>query len=156
MTRHRRQAPTPRDLETADRIHSAAIHLLRRLRLQDAAAGLSAPRLSALSVVAFAGPITPGDLAAAEQVSRPTISRTLAELERDGLITRVEDETDGRVQWIEATARGRRLLEQGRARRVSQLAGDLGKLGRDERAVLAQAAEILERLSLPEEHPRRV
>jgi hypothetical protein len=62
----------------ADRLHSAAIHLLRRLRREDATSGLSAPRLSALSVIVFGGPLTLGELANAEQVRPPTMTRLVS------------------------------------------------------------------------------
>lgn len=131
---------------TAERLHSAAIQLLRRLRAEDRAARLSAPRLSALSVVVFGGPIRIGDLAEAEQVRPATISRLVRDLERDGLVTRQRDRKDRRVQWIHATAKGRRLLHEGRDRRVARLARDLVGLSSRERRVLARAAEILESL----------
>ncbi len=137
----------------ADRLHSSAIHLLRRLRTEDRASGLSAPRLSALSVVVFAGPITMGDLAAAEQVRPATISRLVKELERDGLVTRAPDLDDERVQRVSATATGRRLLHEGRRRRVKRLAADLRALPTRDHATLARAAELLERLALPPSHP---
>jgi len=135
--------------ELADRLHSSAIHLLRRLRTQDAAAGLSAPRLSALSVIVFSGPVRMSDLAAAEQVRLPTISRLVSELERQGLVERIADESDARVQRVRATRAGRTLLEAGRARRVQELAGGLAKLGATERRTLARAADLLEQLSRP-------
>jgi len=69
----------------ADQLHSASIHLLRKLRREDAASGLNAARLSALSVIVFAGPITPGDLAAAEQVRPPTMTRIVDALVQHGL-----------------------------------------------------------------------
>src|SRR5918996_4766129 len=97
---------------TADKLHSAAIHLLRLLREEDVASGLSAARLSALSVVVFAGPVTLGRLAAAEQVRPPTISGIVAGLESDGLIRRRRDPSDGRVQWVHATPKGKRVLER--------------------------------------------
>ena len=75
----------------ADRLHSAALHLLRRLRTEDDALGVSPPRLSALSVVVFAGPIGIGALAAAEGVTAPTMSRLVDGLERDGYVTRAPD-----------------------------------------------------------------
>lgn len=144
-----RQEPRDPDFHVADRLHSAAIHLLRRLRPEDEASGLSAPRLSALSVIVFAGPITIGDLAAAEQVSPPTISRLVKELELEGLVTRERDRDDGRVQLVLATARGRRTLEAGRRRRVARLAADLARLPAAERRLLARAAGVLEKLSRP-------
>ena len=78
----------------ADRLHSAAIRLLRRLRAEDAASGVSAPRLSALSVLVFAGPRTLGELAAAEQVRPPTMTRLVTALEAQGLLARTGDPAD--------------------------------------------------------------
>src|SRR5437764_14845610 len=79
--------------DLADRLHSAAIHLLRRLRREDDASGLPAPQLSALSVIVFGGPITLGALASAEQVRPPTITKLIAALEGAGLVERdVNDE----------------------------------------------------------------
>lgn len=140
---------------SADRIHSAAIHLLRRLRAEDEATGLSAPRLSALSVVVHAGPLPIGDLAAAEQVRPPTMTRLVTGLERDGLVERRADPGDGRVQLVVATERGRQILEEGRRRRVRALARDLAALPAEERALVERAAAILERLALPHDHPVR-
>jgi DNA-binding MarR family transcriptional regulator len=135
--------------ELADRLHSSAIHLLRRLRVQDAAAGLSAPRLSALSVIVYAGPIRMSDLAAAEQVRLPTISRLVRELERDAYVERVADPGDGRVQRVQATRAGRSLLEAGRARRVQELTAALAALSNTEQRTLARAASLLEHLARP-------
>lgn len=131
----------------AEQLHTAAIHLLRRLRTVDAASGLSAPRLSALSVVVFGGPITMGELAAAEQVRPPTMTRLVNALEDEGLVRRVADGADERVWRVHATARGRRLLHEGRARRVAVLARDLEALPASERRALARAARSLERLA---------
>ncbi|HEV8197272.1 MAG TPA: MarR family transcriptional regulator [Gemmatimonadales bacterium] len=131
----------------ADRVHSAAIHLLRRLRKQDEAIGLTAARMSALSVVVFGGPVTIGRLAEAEQVSGPTITRLLAGMERDGLLKRARDAKDRRVIWITATPRGSRLLQEGRRRRVAALAGDLASLEPAELALLARAAELIESIA---------
>jgi DNA-binding MarR family transcriptional regulator len=148
-----RQAPAPRAPRAgspdavADRLHSAAIHLLRRLRREDDASGLSAPRLSALSVVVFGGPVTIGALAAAEQVRVPTMSRLVASLDEDGLLRRVPDLEDRRVVRVEATAAGRALLHAGRRRRVAALARDVAALGTDEREALLRAIPLLERLA---------
>jgi DNA-binding MarR family transcriptional regulator len=138
----------PREAELADRLHSAAIHLLRWLRREDAATGLSAPRLSALSVLVFGGgPVTLGQLAAAEQVRAPTMTRLVNGLEADGLVTRQADPGDARVTRIQATARGRALLEAGRARRVAALARPLADLSEEERALLGRAAALIEQLA---------
>src|ERR671915_1416753 len=100
-------APDDTATELADRLHSAAIHLLRRLRREDTRTGLSGPRLSALSVVVFAGPLTLGELAAAEQVKPPTMTRLVSALEARRLATRAGDENDGRVVRLRATTKGR-------------------------------------------------
>ena len=131
----------------ADRLHSAAIHLLRRVRRVDAESGLSAARLSALSVVVFGGPIRISALAAAEQVRTPTITNIVAALERDGLVTRESDASDARAALLRATSKGARLMAEGRARRVSLLADELKQLSPDDRAVLSRAADILDRLA---------
>src|SRR5260221_13290974 len=77
-------APPPPARAVADRLHSAAIHLLRRLRVEDKAIGLSGPRTSALSVIVFRGPVTMSALAEAEQVRPPTMTRLVDGLERRG------------------------------------------------------------------------
>jgi DNA-binding MarR family transcriptional regulator len=131
----------------ADRLHSAAIHLLRRVRTEDDASGLTAPRLSALSVIVFRGSITLGELAKAEQVRPPTISRLVRALETDGLVRRAVDPTDRRIQRVEATAAGARLLRQGRARRVAVIAESLRALPESERRLVKSAAAILEQVA---------
>src|SRR2546428_12226571 len=119
----------PPPLAIANRLHSAAIHLLRRLRVEDKAMGLTGPRASALSVLVFRGPLTMSQLAEAEQVRRPTITRLVDGLERRGLVRRVSHAGDGRVQRVEATAAGRRLLHKGRGRRRAPPRGGNGTPG---------------------------
>jgi len=128
----------------AARLHSAAIQLLRRLRREDDASGLTAPRLSVLSVVVFAGPRTLGELATAEQVRPPTMTRLVAALEQQGLVRRIPDPEDGRVTRIAPTAKGRTLLLRGRGRRVSALARELRNLGQDELRTLEEAVGLIE------------
>jgi DNA-binding MarR family transcriptional regulator len=130
----------------AERLHAAAIHLLRRLRRHDAAMGLTPARASALSIMVFGGRVTIGQLAQAEQVSAPTMTRLVLGLERDGLVRRQGDPADGRVAWLTATAKGARILQEGRRRRVAALAADLAGLDAADRATLAAAADILERV----------
>src|SRR5713101_363659 len=96
----------------ADRLHSAAIHLLRRVRKQDAATGEGPARLSALSVLVFGGPMTLGQLAAAEQVKPPTMTRIVTGLESSGLAERAVDSKDARRVSIRATPKGVRLLQK--------------------------------------------
>lgn len=133
-----------RAVDTADRLHSVAIHILRRLRRVDSASGLSAPRLSALSVVVFAGPLTLGDLADAEQVRRPTMTRLVQALLRAGYVRRLRDARDGRVVRIAATARGERVMRDGRERRVRMLEALLRELPAADRAALKRALRALE------------
>jgi DNA-binding MarR family transcriptional regulator len=130
----------------ADRLHSAAIHLLRRLRVEDEALGISAPRLSALSVLVFAGPRRVGELAEAEQVEPPTMTRLVDGMERDGYVVRGTDPDDRRAVIVRATAKGTRALKQGRARRVHALAAGLRSLSPDQLATLAAGVDVLERV----------
>ena len=141
----RARASLQRDV--ADHLHSSAIHLLRGLRKVDRATAVGPARLSALSVIVFGGPVTLGSLAEAEQVTAATMSRIVAGLESSRLATRRVDPSDRRVIRIEATARGRRLLEEGRERRIEHLRARLMKLGDDDLALLARASEILERMA---------
>lgn len=131
------------DLELADRLHSAAIRLLRRLRTEDDATGLSAPRASALSVLVFVGPQTLGDLARAEQVKPPTITRLVQEMQREGLVRVVSDKGDKRIKRVNATAKGRRLLVEGRERRVTRLARALETQPAANKRALELAAHVL-------------
>ena len=109
MITSRRTSPA-RDVEAvADGLHAAAIHLLRRLRVEDEALGISAPRLSALSVLVFAGPMRIGELARAEQVEPPTMTRLVVGMERDGYVLRETDPEDARAVRVRATGRGTRV-----------------------------------------------
>src|SRR6267143_5059636 len=139
----------------ADRLHSAAIHLLRRLRRQDDAMGLTPARASALSILVFGGPATIGSLARAEQVSAPTVTRLILGMERDGLVRREDDERDGRMVWLHPTAKGARLLHAGRRRRVAALATTVAALNAADRDTLAAAADIIERMLAGEERAGR-
>jgi DNA-binding MarR family transcriptional regulator len=126
----------------ADQLHSAAIHLLRTLRKEDDASGLSAPRLSALSVVVFGGPLTLGQLARAEQVRPPTMTRIVTGLEKAGLVNRIGDPRDHRLTRIQATARGQRVLAEGRARRVKLLTEAVKTLDANQLAELGRGIQV--------------
>ena len=141
----RRGTATPPAISTeslADQLHSAAIHLLRTLRKEDDASGLSAPRLSALSVVVFAGPITLGQLARAEQVRPPTMTRIVTGLEKAGLVRRAGDPRDHRLTKIAATPKGQRVLAEGRARRVKTLTEAVKSLAENELAELGRGIQL--------------
>jgi DNA-binding MarR family transcriptional regulator len=129
-------------LETADKLHSAAIHLLRRLRVRDRESGIGPAQLSALSVLVFGGPRSLGELADAEQVRPPTMSRIVTGLTAAGLVKREATE-DGRRVRLVATAKGTKILWEGRKRRVESLANALAELGETERGRLRELAELL-------------
>jgi DNA-binding MarR family transcriptional regulator len=140
-------SPSQEALEVADRLHSAAIHLLRRARVRDGELGLSGPRLSALSVVVFGGPLTVRDLAAAEQVRSPTMTRLIDGLQQAGLVTRETNPEDARSVLIRATPSGRLMLSRGRSRRVEDLASRLSELDAHGLETLAEAATLMEGIS---------
>jgi DNA-binding MarR family transcriptional regulator len=133
------------DTELAARLHSAALHLLRRLAQEDRATGVSPSRLSALSVLVFGGPRTIGSLAAAEGVTPPTMTRLVAGMAAAGLVSRQAVPTDRRTVLVVATDAGRALLLGGRDRRVATLAGMVAPLTPKERRRLDTAAAIIER-----------
>jgi DNA-binding MarR family transcriptional regulator len=116
------------------------------LRKEDDASGLSAPRLSALSVVVFGGPLTLGKLAAAEQVKPPTMTRIVTGLEKEGLVKRIGDSRDRRLTRIQATIKGQKVLTAGRARRVEKLAAAVRDLRRNELADLTRGVQLLQQI----------
>lgn len=132
-----------RKRDVADRLHSVAIHLLRRAAEEDRAAGISRARLSALSVIVFGGPLTLGALAAAEGVRSATMTGIVNGLERDGLVRRRPHGSDRRAVSVEATAAGRRLLERARTRRIDRVAAMLDDLPPEDVETLARAADVL-------------
>jgi DNA-binding MarR family transcriptional regulator len=134
---------SPFDL--ADQLHSAAIHLLRRLRVRDRESGIGPAQLSALSVLVFGGPKSLGELADAEQVRPPTMSRIVAGLQRARLVRRHATE-DGRRVRLEATPKGVALMREGRKRRVETLASALVALVESEREQLNQAVILLRQI----------
>jgi DNA-binding MarR family transcriptional regulator len=145
-----RSTSTRRGVDTAsvaNRLHSAAIHLLRRARRVDAESQLPAPQLSALSVIVYAGPITLGALAAAEQVRPPTMTRLVAAMEGAGLVRRETDGADRRVVRMSATAKGRRILEAGRDRRIGAIAEDLRQLSAADLKAVERALDAIERVA---------
>lgn len=140
------EEPSPEaDLrELAGRLHSTAIHLLRRVRVEDRETGLTPARLSALSVLVFGGPRPLGELADAEQVTPPTMSRLAGALVEKGLVSREPHPEDGRSVVLRATPEGRRVLEEGRERRIERLRALLEELGPDEREAARATCSALE------------
>lgn len=131
----------------ANRLNSVAIHLLRRIVRADEQSGLTAERMSLLSVLVYGGDRTIGQLADAERLTAPAITRTVSLLEEQGLVRRTRSATDRRVVTVTATASGRRLMEAARARRIANLAADLDQLSRADLAALDQATTILDKLA---------
>lgn len=138
-------APNKREA-IAEKLHSVAIHLLRRLREADEQSGLSPARLSALSVLVFGGECTLGELAAAEQVTAPTITRLVQSLEKAGLVARSNSRSDRRSTTIRATKRGEQVLRHARAQRLARFTQLLLTATQEELKALASAASTLERL----------
>lgn len=131
-------------MEIADRLHSAAIHLLRYARKQDVLSREGPARLSALSVLVFSGPMTLGQLASAEQVKPPTMSRIVAGLKRSGLAKIHSDSRDARRIRVSVTTKGERLLQEARWKRILALTEVLSGLNDGELSVLREAAKIIE------------
>jgi len=126
-------------------MHSAAIHLLRRVRETDTKAmGISPARASALSVLVFGGARSLTELAAAEQVTTATMSKLVTAMDGEGLVRRYPDVNDARSIRIEATPKARRILERGRARRLDLLEDLLTDAESGEIAAVRTAADVLE------------
>ena len=138
-------APAAEAYRIGDLLHSAAIHLLRKVRAQDRSAGIGPAQLSALSVLVFGGPRSLKELAEAEQVRPPTMSRIVVGLERTRLVRRKATD-DKRRMLLEATARGATILQEGRRRRVGMLVRALQELSDTELREAAAAAEFMRKL----------
>lgn len=132
--------------ELADRLHSAAIHLLRHVSTVDARSGISAARLSALSVIVYGGPLTMTALAKAERVTPATITSTVAGLEDADLVRRERRASDARHVLVEATEAGRQLLTEARRRRLAELEAMLAGLVADDRVALEHGVDALEHM----------
>ena len=130
----------------ADMLHSAAIHLLRRVRKTDEHIGLSPARLSILSILVFAGDRPLGELARMEQVKPPTMTKLVQGLEDDGLVVRKPDKLDKRASIIKATAKGRNKLLKAQQLRLEYLTALINPLDTNEIAILVEASRLLEKL----------
>jgi DNA-binding MarR family transcriptional regulator len=129
----------------ASRLRLVVTRTARRLR-QQSDPGLSPTQAAALATIERAGPLTPSELARIERVQRPTISRVTARLGEAGLLERLPDELDGRGARLRVTPEGRRTLRALRNRKTAYLAERLERLDPEDRAVLARASGLLERL----------
>jgi DNA-binding MarR family transcriptional regulator len=131
----------------ADRLNSAAIHLLRQAARVDVEAGIGPAQLSALSVLVFGGSTTLSGLADAEQVTLPTMSRVVSALAAAGLVRKQPSGRDRRSVLVSATPAGRRLMQAARRRRIEALAERLEALPQRDLAALERAAELMERVA---------
>lgn len=130
----------------APRLGLAVVRLARVLRQQDEGE-LTPTMRSALATIDREGPLTLGELAAAEHVAPPTVTKVLGKLEERRLVERTADDADRRVSRVATSPAGRALLEADRRRRATWLAGRLGELDDDERAAVVAALPVLERLT---------
>lgn len=143
--RKQKIVPSSEVYRIGDLLHSAAIHLLRRVRARDQSMGIGPAQLSALSVLVFGGPRSLKELAEAEQVRPPTMSRIVTGLVRTGLVRRKETDDKRRLR-LEATAKGTRILHAGRRRRVELLAQSLQSLTKSELHEATRAAQFMQKL----------
>ena len=144
---------TTTEAHLPERLRLAVTRLARRLR-QQSDIGASPTQLSALATIARLGPMTLGDLAAAERVQPPTITAAVSKLESQGLAVRRPDERDRRIVQVDVTSAGRKLLARNRSRKTAYLAKRLDALSPRERETLSEATAILDRLLEPEAEAR--
>jgi DNA-binding MarR family transcriptional regulator len=136
-----------RERALASRLRLAVVRLNRRLRAQRTDSQITLSQLSALSCLYKSGPITPGELALREGVQPPSMTRVIAALESNGLITRRAHPTDGRQAIVEVTEDGRKLIEQEVMARERWLDSQLSDISEEERAILCRATEIIDRIA---------
>jgi DNA-binding MarR family transcriptional regulator len=134
--------------ELAAQLRTAIVRTARALRQEAAAesSGLTPTSVAALATIERHGPLTPSEIAAIERVKRPTITRTLGCLEREGLIDRATDPADGRSSLVSVNAAGRERLRRLRRRKNAYLARRMRDLSPEEIETLERATEILERM----------
>jgi DNA-binding MarR family transcriptional regulator len=130
----------------ASSLRLSVTRLARTLR-RESATDVSPTLMAALATVETHGPMTPGDLAAHEQIRKPTVTRILGSLVERGLVERTPDPLDGRVAWIQITPAGRKLLSRVRRRHAEYLARKIKRLAPDELQTLERAALILDRIT---------
>jgi DNA-binding MarR family transcriptional regulator len=143
--------------DTAPRLRLVVARIARQLRQHvDSGNDLSTTLVSALATVNREGPLTLGQLATAERVQPPSMTRVVGTLEGRGLVARTVDAHDRRVARVSITAEGRRLLHRSRTRKNALLAQRLRTLSPAELAVVEAALPILERLADAPRHEGRL
>jgi DNA-binding MarR family transcriptional regulator len=145
-TPHKNTTSEVTPLELANALRPTVTRLARRLRQQDHT-GLGPTMTAALASIAKHGGPTHGELAAVEQLAPPTITAVVGKMEKLGLVTRETDITDRRVTRIRVTPAGIDQLDGVRNRRTSWLASQLSSLTDDERRRLADAIDVLAKLT---------
>ncbi len=138
------------DAAFAHELRSAVLRLARRIRANRVDTSLSLSQLSALAVLAAAGPMSAGDLAAIESVQPPTMTKVLAALVERGLITREADQTDKRAVRLAVTDAGNAVVDAERQARDAWLSDVLDQLDDAQRAALARAVPVLDRMATPD------
>lgn len=133
-------------ISLADDLVVSAVRLTRWLKAADSAARLSGPQASALTIIVYAGRITPSDLARLEQVQRPTIARVIGQLADAGLVTRKGDHRDRRSIWIKPTQAGKALIKEGQLRRIEPLVQRMRKLNPTQLENLRQGLFVIRHL----------
>ena len=139
--------PALTDPELASSLRLAVMRLARRMRAERADTSLTLSQLAALATLERRGAMTPRDLAAAERVQPPSMTRLAGSLEEQGLITRTPHASDGRQVLLAVSPPGAALLREDRRRREAWLARQLAELEPTERTVLQQATAVLDRLA---------
>src|SRR3954453_8241762 len=140
-------ASTRPDAALAGSLRDAIGRLGRRMRAERAASDLSLGQWAALRTLESHGPMTPSELAAHEKIQPPSVTKILARLEQHDYVSRTPDPTDRRQVVLAATAAGRALLADDRRRKDRFVSQRLQALDPDERAALAAALPVLEKLS---------
>jgi DNA-binding MarR family transcriptional regulator len=123
------------------------MRLARRMRSERADSSLTLTQLATLATLERRGPLTPRELATAERVQPPSMTRIAASLEAAGLVTRTDHPTDGRQVLLALAPAGAALLREDRRRREAWLAQQLRGLDAQERDVLRRATAVLDRLA---------
>ena len=137
-------------LDTAALAHDLRLSVMRfsrRLRNQRVDTSVTLTHLAALSTLKRHGPMSPGELAGHERVQPPSMTRVVVALEGMGLVTRTPHPTDGRQVVIELTQAAEDLLSAEAQAREAWLTGRLQELTPEERTVLREAAEIMDKLA---------
>jgi DNA-binding MarR family transcriptional regulator len=132
--------------QLAAALRDSITRLNRRLRQARPMGDLTITQLSALTSLELGGALSPRELAEAERVQPPTLTKIVAKLEERGLVQRTPHPTDGRQVILGATEVGRAVVAEHKRARDEWLAKRLAALSPGERETLGRAAEILDRI----------